>query len=157
MWTSQGFKVMPYIRIWIHTVWSTKSRERLITKELKPKLLNHIKENAKDKKIYIKEINCEAEHMHALISLSTDKSIGKVLQLLKGESSHWVNENQLTKTKFGWQDEYFAVSVSESQIEKVIKYIRTQEEHHKRKGYAEECDEFIKKYGFEKFNKRVLG
>ncbi len=143
---------MSYVRIWIHTVWATKSRERLITKELKPKLLAHMRENAKDKKIYIKEINCEAEHMHALISLSTEQSIGKVLQLLKGESSHWVNKNRLTKTKFGWQEEYFAVSVSESQTEKVVRYIRTQEEHHRKKSYTEECDEFYKKYGFEKFN-----
>lgn len=133
---------MPYIRIWVHAVWGTKSRERLITKELKPKLLNHIKENAKDKKIFIKEINCETEHVHALISLSTDQSIGKILQLIKGESSHWVNENQLTKTKFGWQDEYFAISVNESQIAKVVRYIRTQEEHHSKKSYIEECDEF---------------
>ncbi len=144
---------MPYIRIWVHTVWGTKSREKSITKELKPKLLNHIKENAKNKKIYIKEINCEAEHVHALISLSTEQSIGKILQLIKGESSHWVNENHLTKTKLRWQDEYFAVSVSESQIEKIVRYIRTQEKHHRKKSYIEECEEFFKKYGFEKFNK----
>ena len=141
---------MPYIRIWIHTVWTTKKRERIITKVLKPKLLQHIKDNAKEKAVFIKEINCEPEHVHALISLSADQSISKALQLLKGESSHWINDNKLTKTKFGWQDEYFAVSVSESQIEKVITYIRDQEEHHKRKSYIEECDEFFKKYGFGK-------
>lgn len=146
-------KTLPYIKIWIHTVWATKSRKRLITKEQKPKLLDHIKENAKEKKIYIKEINCEAEHVHALISLSSEQSIGKVLQLLKGEASHWINENKLTKIKFGWQDEYFAVSVSESQIEKVVRYIGTQAEHHRKKSYAEECDEFCKKYGFDKYNK----
>ena len=144
---------MPYIRIWIHIVWATKSRGRLISKELKPKLLNHIRENAKEKSIYIKEINCEAEHVHALISLSSEQSIEKVLQLLKGESSFWINESKLTKMKFGWQDEYFAVSVSESHIKRVIEYIRTQEEHHRKKTYMEECDEFLNKYGFEKFDK----
>jgi len=142
---------MPYVRIWIHTVWSTKKRDRLIAKELKPMLLQHIRENAKEKSIYIKEINCQPEHVHALISLSTDQSISKVVQLIKGESSHWINNNKLSKTKFGWQDEYFALSVSESQIVKVINYIRNQEEHHKRRSYIEECDEFIKKYGFENY------
>ncbi len=50
---------MPYIRIWIHLIWSTKNRERLITKDLKDKLLNHIRENATSKNIYIDFINCE--------------------------------------------------------------------------------------------------
>jgi putative transposase len=140
---------MPYIKIWIHAVWSTKRRERLITKELKPKILQHIKDNAKEKGIYITEINCEPEHVHAIISLSSDQTIAKVLQLLKGESSHWINDNKLTRTKFGWQDEYFAASVSQSQINRVVKYIRNQEEHHRIKSYDEECKEFFKKYGFE--------
>ena len=52
------------------------------------------------------------------------------------------------KTKFQWQEEYFAVSVSESQVNAVRKYIRNQEEHHKMKTYMQEYDEFIQKYGF---------
>ncbi|MDR7211388.1 type III secretory pathway component EscR [Flavobacterium piscis] len=55
------------------------------------------------------------------------------MQLIKGESSFWINKNQLTKEKFEWQDEYFAFSVSESIIDKVRDYIKNQEEHHKRK------------------------
>ena len=142
---------MPYIAIWIHAVWATKNRERIITNEIKPKLLAHIKENAKSKEIYINEMNCEPEHLHALISLSADQSISEVMQLIKGESSYWINKNKLTKVKFGWQDEYFAVSVSKSQIGSVKKYIRNQEEHHLRKSYTEECEEFISKYGFDKY------
>jgi putative transposase len=51
--------------------------------------------------------------------------------------------------KFGWQDDYIAVSVSKSIIEKVKKYIENQEEHHRIKSYTEEVGEFRKKYGFE--------
>jgi REP element-mobilizing transposase RayT len=144
---------MPYIAIWIHAVWATKNRERIITRELKQELLAHMEENAKSKKIYINEINCEPEHVHALISLSGDQSISDVMQLIKGESSYWTNQNKKTKVKFGWQDEYFAVSVSKSQIASVKKYILDQEEHHRRKSYAAECEEFISKYGFDKYKK----
>ncbi len=45
------------------------------------------------------------------------------MRLLKGESSHWINKNQLCRGKFHWQDEYFAVSVSESLLPNVRKYI----------------------------------
>jgi putative transposase len=49
-----------------------------------------------------------------------------------------------------WQDDYFANSVSESQVEKVVNYIKNQEQHHSKKSFADEVNEFIKIYGWEK-------
>ena len=144
---------MPYIRIWIHLIWSTKNRERIISKEIKSKLLNHIRENAKSKNIFIDFINCEPEHVHTTISLGSDQTISKVAQLIKGESSNWVNKNKLISGHFEWQDEYVAVAISESQINNVRAYIKNQEEHHRKKSFVEEYDEFIKKYGFTKYAK----
>lgn len=109
---------MAYIKIWIHFVWGTKSRKPLISTKLKPILINHITENAKSKKIYIDSINGEKEHIHILMSLGASQSISKVANLLKGESSHWVNAQNIIRGKFDWQDEYFAVSVSESMVVK---------------------------------------
>ena len=139
---------MSYVRIWVHVVFGTKNKETLLIKNVKIKLLKHIKENAKDKNIFIDEINGDKNHIHCLISLGVGQSISKVSQLIKGESSFWINKNKITKAKFEWADEYFAVSVSESQVDVVRKYIRNQEEHHKMKSYSEEYDEFMKKYGF---------
>ena len=139
---------MPFIRIWIHLIWSTKNRKPIITRKLKPELLKHIMENGSDKEIYIDKINCEADHCHSLISLGASQSISKVAFLIKGESSHWVNVNKLIQGDFEWQDEYIAVSVSESQIDKIRNYIENQEEHHRKKSFKEEYDQFIKKYGF---------
>ena len=144
---------MPYIRIWIHIIWTTKNRERIITKEIRQNLLKHIRENAKVKNIFLDFINCEPEHVHATISLGSDQTISKVAQLLKGESSNWINKNKLLPGHFEWQDEYIAVSVSESQINKVRDYIKNQEEHHRKKSFTEEYDEFIRKYGFTKYTK----
>lgn len=142
---------MPFIKVWIHIIWSTKNREKLISKELKPKLIAHIKENGKTKDIYIDTINCVSDHIHIIISLKGDQSISKLAMLIKGESSYWVNNNKLSKLKFEWQDEFIAVSVSESNLEKVRAYINNQEEHHRVKSFEEEYKLFVKKYGFEKF------
>lgn len=139
---------MPFIRIWIHLIWSIKNRKPIITRKLKPELLKHIMENGSDKEIYIDKINCVADHCHSLISLGASQSISKVAFLIKGESSHWVNVNKLIQGDFEWQDEYIAVSVSESQIDKIRNYIENQEEHHRKKSLKEEYDQFIKKYGF---------
>ena len=137
---------MPFVRIWIHLIWSTKNREKLIFPSLKPMLLEHLKANAKEKNIWIDTINCVSDHVHALISLGAEQSISKVGMLLKGESSHWINKHNLTKSKFEWQDEYLAISVSESSVETIRGYILNQEEHHRKRSFAEEYDEFMKKY-----------
>ncbi|ROL56483.1 IS200/IS605 family transposase [Bacteroidetes/Chlorobi group bacterium ChocPot_Mid] len=141
---------MSWVRIWIHLVFSTKNREPYLTsKELRERVLQHIKENASTKEVWLDIVNGYQEHIHCLISLSKDQSISKIAQLIKGESSHWINENQLTKTKFIWQDDYWAVSVSESHIDSIRKYIKNQEEHHRVKSFTEEVDEFMKKYGWQ--------
>jgi len=144
---------MPYIKIWIHLIFATKNREKIISKDLKPKLHAHIKENSIKKEIYIDFMNCIEDHIHILISLSGSQLISKVAQLIKGESSHWVNENSLIERKFEWQDDYIAVSVSESVVNKVRDYIKNQEEHHRKKSFKDEYDEFIEKYGFKIINK----
>ncbi|WP_348824443.1 IS200/IS605 family transposase [Flavobacterium aestuarii] len=144
---------MPFVKVYIHCVWSTKNRIPYLNSiELRQKVWNHIRENAIQKGIFIDFINGYSDHCHCLISLGVDQNIQKVMQLIKGESSFWINKNELIKEKFQWQDEYFAVSVSESVIDKVRTYIKNQEEHHKRKTFQEEYDEFILKFGFKKID-----
>ena len=138
---------MPYTRIAIHAMWSTKNRERTITKELKPLLLNHIKENAENKNILLDTINCVQDHIHILFFLLPNQKLADVIRLIKGESSFWVNKNKLKNTRFQWQEEYIAISVSNSVIPTVRKYIANQEEHHRRNNFMDEYNEFIDKYG----------
>ncbi|MCW3071381.1 MAG: hypothetical protein JWO44_1271 [Bacteroidetes bacterium] len=140
---------MPYARIMLHVIWSTKNRNRIITKDLKPILLNHIKENSLAKGIYIDCMNCVEDHIHLLISLGVDQSAAKIIMLLKGESSFWVNKQKLVPFKFEWQEEYIALSVSESLVEKVRNYIANQEEHHKKKTFKEEYGDLMKTLKFE--------
>jgi putative transposase len=139
---------MAYIRIWIHCVWGTKRRFPYFTPENTFHLLNHIRENANIKEIYIDFINAYRDHVHCLISLNAGQTIDKTMQLIKGESSCWMNKNHLVEGKFEWADEYFAVSVSESQVNKVREYIKNQEQHHAVKTWEQEYNEFIAKFGF---------
>jgi len=143
---------MSFVKIWVHLVFSTKNREPLIHKQLRYDLINHIIENCKEKDIYLQAINGYTEHIHCLISLAKDQNISKVCQLIKGESSFWINQNQLTPEKFMWQDDYFAVSVSESQVETVTNYIKNQEAHHSKKPFNEEVNDFLNKYGWQSVN-----
>lgn len=86
---------MPFVKTWIHLVWSTKNREPFLTKEVRQKIFVHIRENAKEKGIYIDFINGHIDHVHCLVSLGVNQSIAKTVQLIKGESSFWINKNNL--------------------------------------------------------------
>lgn len=141
---------MAYVRMWVHLVFGTKNRYPFLPKEKRDVVISHILEYAREKDIYINRLNGFDDHLHCLISLMTEQSLAKVVNLLKGESSHWINANNITKIKFEWADEYYASSVSESQVEIVRKYIEHQEQHHRRKTYADECEEFIRRYGFQR-------
>jgi REP element-mobilizing transposase RayT len=139
---------MSHVKIWIHTVWGTKNHERILTKGVRKQLFQHIRENAKSKQIYIDFINGDLDHIHCLLTLNADMTIAKVIQLIKGEAAYWANKNSLLKPKLEWAEEYFAVSVSESMLNKVRDYIKNQEEHHKKVTFKNEYEDFIKKFGF---------
>ena len=144
---------MPQLKIWVHFVWSTKNREPMLIKEIRTPLFSHIRENARAKGIYLDFIGGYLDHVHSLISLGGEQSISRIAQLIKGESAHWVNQQSLLPSKLQWQDEYFAASVSGSSVDVLRDYIKNQEEHHRKKQYAEEYDSLLKEYGFESLRK----
>ena len=117
---------MPFVKVWLHFVWSTKDRCPYLTDEIRTKVFEHIRQNAKDKGIHIDFINGYLDHVHCLISLGVDQTLKEIMQLIKGESSFWISNNRLTKAKFAWQDEYFVVSVNKSTLPSVRKYIANQ-------------------------------
>jgi len=145
---------MGFVKIWVHLVWTTFNREPLLTKEIRKDVFLHIKENAKNKGIYIDYINGYIDHVHCLISLGSGQNIDKIAMLLKGESSFWINKNKFSQKKFKWQEGYFAVSICESSLNRVREYIKNQDSHHKKKTFNDEYQEFILRY---KFDDLVLG
>lgn len=140
---------MSWVRIWVHLVFSTKNRAPYLTESIRKTVFKHMKENAMEKNIWLDCVNGYTEHTHCLISLGKEQSISEVAHLIKGESSYWINKQNLCEEKFCWQDDYWAVSVSESHLQSVRKYIHNQEEHHRLQNFNEEVDTFMKKYGWE--------
>jgi REP element-mobilizing transposase RayT len=142
---------MSYVKIWIHAVWTVKNRKPVISQENRKTLFEHIHKNGLEKDILIESVGGYHNHVHCLFRLKNNQTIEKVMQLIKGESSFWFNRNIDNHSILNWQKEYFAVSVSESQVNVVKKYIENQEEHHRTKTWDEEFYEFIEKYRFKVF------
>lgn len=137
-----------YSKCWLHLIWGTLNRDKLLpAKEIRKKVSNNLYEYSSSKNIYMKKNYVNSEHVHALIDLPTNLSIEEVMHLIKGSSSHWINENKLSLTKFSWSRGYAALSVSESNLAKTLNYIEMQEEHHRIKSFTEEYKVFINAYG----------
>jgi putative transposase len=120
----------------------------LLVDEVRPKVRDHLLSNAKEKNVVIDEINVQIDHVHILVSLSSDQKVDEVVKLLKGESSHWINSENIIKPKFSWQRGYGAFSVSPSHVDVVRDYILGQDEHHRKKSFAEEYQAILREYGF---------
>jgi putative transposase len=136
-----------YSRCWLHLIWGTLKREGMFAPPAAAKVSNFLTDYAKKNDIYMKINFVNTEHVHALIDLPTNQTIEQVVKLLKGASSHWINEQDLLKGKFVWGRGYGAFSVSQSGVDEVCAYIAGQAEHHRLKSFADEYERFVKVYG----------
>ena len=136
-------------KIWIHAIWATKERLPLLHQNSEQKVYQFIAEQLRELGCPVRIINGMPDHIHCLFLLNPQKSIADVIKQIKGSSSHYINENNIIPDKFSWQTGYAAYSVSESVVEKVFQYIKSQKEHHQKKTYQQEYEEFLKLYGLE--------
>ncbi len=134
-------------KIWIHAIWATKERMPLINGTVEKKVYEFISNQLREQGCPVRIINGMPDHVHCLFLLHPQKSIAEVIKQLKGSSSHFINQNNLIVEKFAWQTGYAAYSVSESVVERVFLYIKNQKQHHQKKSFAKEYEEFIELYG----------
>ena len=135
-----------FFKIWIHLVWSTKSREPILIDKIRKDVFFHIRETAAENDYHLDMVNGMENHLHCLLSLNPKYAISDVVNELKGESSHWINDQNLLKVKFAWQRGLGAFSVSESNVKQVRKYILKQEEHHRKVTFKQEWESLMEKH-----------
>ncbi|PZR22954.1 MAG: IS200/IS605 family transposase [Citrobacter freundii] len=138
-----------YCRVWIHAIWATKNRAPFISSDIEQYIHNYILDELASHKCYPKIINGMPDHLHTLFLLNPKFALANIMKQMKGTSSEYINQNNLTSDRFSWQIGYCAYSVSESMVNRVFNYILRQKEHHQRKDFNTEFDEFIRKHGFQ--------
>jgi putative transposase len=146
---------MSYVSAYFHCVFSTKERRPFITPELRERLWPFLGGIAKQNKMKAIEIGGVADHVHILLSLPSTMTVAKAMQLIKGGSSKWIHETFPSQREFAWQEEYGAFSVSVSQLDKIVEYIRGQEEHHRKVTFQEEFRALLGKHRIE-YDERYL-
>jgi putative transposase len=136
-------------------VFSTKDRRASITAQLRERLWPFLGGIARENGMKTLSIGGVDDHVHILLSLPATMPVAKAMQLIKGGSSKWVHETFPDQRLFAWQTKYGAFSVSVSQLDKIVKYIQNQPEHHQNLSFQEEFLALLKKHNIE-YDERFL-
>ena len=129
-----------------HLVFSTKNRLPLIHDGLRERLYEYMGGIVRGEGGSLMEVGGVSDHVHLLVRSKTDVSVATLVKKIKGKSSGWVNDLPARQERFYWQEGYGAFSVSASVVPKVQRYIRTQEEHHRRTSFKDELITLLKRH-----------
>ncbi len=138
-----------------HIIYSTKGREPTIIPEIRDELYRYIGGIIKGEGGVLLEIGGMPDHVHLVTKLKPVHSLSEFMQKVKGNSSKWLNEQNLGTGRFSWQDGYGAFLVSESQLSTVTRYVKEQEKHHHRLSFKDEFVQFLKRHEVE-YDERYL-
>ncbi|HEX7181316.1 MAG TPA: IS200/IS605 family transposase [Thermoanaerobaculia bacterium] len=144
-----------FSKIYVHLIFSTKDRERILPDEVRHDLHAYMGGTLKGLGCAPIEINTEPDHLHALFLLARTEALSDVVGHLKKSSNDWLRSRGPQFAGFFWQAGFGAFSVSQSQVEDVRSYIRNQREHHRVKSFQEELRAFLNAYEVE-FDERYV-
>ena len=144
-----------YTQIHIHAIFAVQNRLSIIKDEWQNDLYSYITGIVTNHGHKMMQINGMPDHVHMLIGLRPVQSLSQLMKYVKQDSTKWINQNRFINRRFSWQEGFGAFSHSKSQIPGVIKYIREQEEHHRKRTFREEYTDFLEKFDVD-FDERYI-
>ncbi|PZX40761.1 REP element-mobilizing transposase RayT [Nonlabens dokdonensis] len=128
------------LQIYLHIIFSTKSRNHFISDTIEKKLYPFIWSVIQDNDCVPITINGMPDHVHVLLKMDSKVSLSDLMRFIKGKSSRFLSENYTFLDGFEWQRGYGAFSVSPKNVDKVIGYIKNQKQHHREDSTIEELE-----------------
>lgn len=136
-------------KIYLHLIFSTKHRERVLEDDIRPDLHAYMGGTLKGLGSMPLEINSEPDHAHLLFLMSRTHTVSDVVGGVKKSATDWLREQDTGYAGFHWQAGFGIFSVSASNVDQVRRYIRNQREHHRKQTFQEEFRLFLEKYEVE--------
>ena len=144
-----------YTQLYVQIIFSPRGRQNLIHNRIKNDIYKYIVGIIKKKNQKPMIINGMPDHVHIFLGFSPDIAISDLVRDIKSNSTNFINDNKLIPGKFSWQRGFGAFTYSKSQVSRVVRYIKNQEEHHRRKTFKEEYLELLEKFSVE-YKKQYL-
>ncbi len=144
-----------YYQVTLHIVFAVRNREALIEDTFRENLHAYITGIIKNHDQKLLTINSMHDHIHLLIGLAPSMRLSDLVREIKSASSKYINENNLSRKKFYWQNGYGVFSYSMSHRKNVIRYIENQREHHRKMTFKKEYIKFLESFKIE-YNRKYL-
>ena len=144
-----------YSKIYLQFIFAVQNRQSVIKKEWRDQLYKYIAGIIQNNGHKLLAINGIPDHIHIFLGYNEQQPVPKLMQDVKGWSSKWINSNNFINGKFIWQEGYGVFSYSHSQIDRVVKYILHQEQHHKQRTFQKEYIYFLNKFNVQ-YDKRYI-
>jgi len=138
-----------YTQCYFHLVFAVKNRNALIRKEWKDEMEKYITGIVQNYKHKLLAIGSMPDHIHIYFGYNINHLIPDLVEEIKTSGNKWIKDNQLSKFRFEWQKGYGAFTHSRSHLDRVVKYVLNQEEHHRKRTFREEYLSILKQHEVE--------
>ena len=145
-----------YTQIHIQAVFAVENRNCIIKDSWEESLYKYITGIIQNHNHKLLAINGMPDHLHIFFGFRPVQALSDLMQIVKKDSSKWINRNKLSRGHFSWQDGFGAFSYSKSHVPSVIRYVMNQKEHHRKKTFTEEYVEMLEKFGVDYDNKYIF-
>jgi putative transposase len=142
-------------KVILHIIFSTKNREPWLDSDVRPRMHAYLATICRDLGAELVHVGGVADHVHIVTTLPRTLSQAQLIEQIKKASSKWIKPFDTRYRDFFWQKGYGAFSVSPSQLEAVLQYIETQQEHHRTRTFQEEYRELLRRHGID-FDERYV-
>lgn len=142
---------------YFHLVWSTKNRQPLIIPEIQSDLYAYMGGIIRNYNGKLLEIGGMPDHVHLLVQLSNLDKYSYFLRDIMSFSTLWVKKKYPHIRDFAWQEGFGSITVSDSLVEKMGRYIQNQAKHHEKMSFEDEYLMLLKHHGVEFDERFVFG
>jgi REP element-mobilizing transposase RayT len=144
-----------YTQLYIQFIFAVKGRENLIRESFRDELEKVMCGLVTSNKCKTYAVYANPDHTHIFIGMHPTVAPSKLMEQVKSGSSKWLNEKKLIPGRFSWQEGYGAFTYSKSQIDRVVKYVLNQPNHHEKQTFKDEYLLLLKKFEVD-FNSEYL-
>jgi len=127
-----------YRQILYHLVFRTKDSQKTLIQEHSRELYAYLMEFIRNKDCFLYRINGMEDHLHILCDLHPTIALADYIRDIKTSSSIWLKQSGKFTDFTGWADGYAALTYGWNDKEKIVNYIKNQQEHHKHISFQDE-------------------
>jgi putative transposase len=147
--TRREHAMATYTRLIYHLVWSTKHRHPAFFGDDRRAMHAYLYGILKAKDCHVFRIGGVEDHVHILLAVHQDTRLSDLVRELKSSSSKWIRSSGKFPEFEWWQPGLGMFTVSWNDTERLIDYIKNQEEHHKKETFLDEYRRLLHEAGLE--------